>query len=84
MKQSVPLLLPDWALTLVVVLAILAQRYDQLERLIVGFLAFIATAYIIELFIVKPDMAAAAETPGRARIRSVSWRKNAASFCVFG
>jgi manganese transport protein len=48
-------------LTLVlVVLAILAQRYDQLERLIVVFLAFIAAAYIIELFIVKPDMAAAA------------------------
>ena len=43
-----------------VVLAILGQRYDQLERLIVVFLAFIAGAYIIELFIVKPDMAAAA------------------------
>jgi len=48
-------------LTLVlVVLAVLGQRYDQLERLIVVFLAFIAAAYIIELFIVKPDMAAAA------------------------
>jgi manganese transport protein len=43
-----------------VVLAILGQRYDQLERLIVVFLAFIAAAYVIELFIVKPDMAAAA------------------------
>ena len=46
-----------WSL---VVLAILGQRYDQLERLIVVFLAFIAVAYIVELFIVKPDMAAAA------------------------
>ena len=56
--------IPLWAgapLSLVlVVLAILGQRYDQLERLIVIFLAFIAIAYIAELFIVKPDMAAAA------------------------
>ncbi len=56
--------IPLWAgapLTLaLVVLAILGQRYDRLERLIVVFLAFIAAAYIIELFIVKPDMAAAA------------------------
>ena len=44
----------------IVVLAILGQRYDRLERLIIVFLAFIAGAYIIELFIVKPDMAAAA------------------------
>jgi manganese transport protein len=43
-----------------VVLAILGQRYDQLERLIIVFLAFIAAAYIVEIFIVKPDMAAAA------------------------
>jgi len=56
--------IPLWAgapLTLaLVVLAILGQRYDQLERLIVVFLAFIAAAYVVELFIVKPDMAAAA------------------------
>jgi manganese transport protein len=56
--------IPLWAgapLSLaLVVLAILGQRYDQLERLIVVFLAFIAIAYIVELFIVKPDMAAAA------------------------
>ena len=56
--------IPLWAgapLSLViVVLAILGQRYDQLERLIVVFLAFIAIAYIAELFIVKPDMAVAA------------------------
>jgi len=43
-----------------VLLAIIGQRYDQLERLIIVFLAFIAGAYIVELFIVKPDMAAAA------------------------
>jgi manganese transport protein len=43
-----------------VVLAIIGQRYDQLERLIIAFLAFIAAAYIVELFVVKPDMAAAA------------------------
>jgi manganese transport protein len=56
--------IPLWAgapLSLVlVVIAILGQRYDQLERLIVVFLALIAIAYIVELFIVKPDMAAAA------------------------
>jgi manganese transport protein len=56
--------IPLWVgapLTLaLVVLAILGQRYDRLERLIVIFLAFIAVAYIVELFIVKPDMAAAA------------------------
>jgi manganese transport protein len=40
--------------------AIVGQRYDQLERLIIVFLAFIAGAYIVELFIVRPDMAAAA------------------------
>ena len=43
-----------------VVLAIIGQRYDRLERLIIVFLAFIAAAYIVEIFIVKPDMAAAA------------------------
>jgi manganese transport protein len=56
--------IPLWIgapLTLViVVLAILGQRYESLERLIMAFLAFIAGAYVIELFIVKPDMAAAA------------------------
>ncbi len=44
----------------IVVLTILGQRYESLERLIMAFLAFIAGAYVIELFIVKPDMAAAA------------------------
>jgi manganese transport protein len=56
--------IPLWIgapLTLALVaLAILGQRYDQLERLIVVFLALIGVAYIIELFLVKPDMAAAA------------------------
>ncbi len=45
---------------MIVVLAILGQRYESLERLIMAFLAFIAGAYIVELFIVKPDMVAAA------------------------
>jgi manganese transport protein len=44
----------------IVVLTILGQRYESLERLIMVFLAFIAGAYVVELFIVKPDMAAAA------------------------
>jgi manganese transport protein len=44
----------------IVVLTILGQRYESLERLIMAFLAFIAGAYVVELFIVKPDMAAAA------------------------
>ena len=69
-----------------VVLAILGQRYDQLERLIVVFLAFIAAAYIIELFIVKPDMAAAAPALARAeplgRVASSSpWGCSAPSSC---
>ncbi len=42
-----------------VFLAILGQKYHQLERMIVVFLAIIATCYIIELFLVGPDWAAA-------------------------
>jgi len=43
-------------LTLVLVaLVMLGQRYEQLERLIIFFLAFVAIAYIIEVFIVHPD-----------------------------
>jgi manganese transport protein len=43
-------------LTLVLVaLAILGQRYEQLERLIIFFLALVAIAYVIEVFIVHPD-----------------------------
>ena len=49
-----------WPGPTLVVLAILAQRYDQLERLIIVFLAFIAAAYIIEIFIVRPNMGVAA------------------------
>ena len=56
--------LPLWvgaSLTLVLVyLAILGQQYHRLERIILVFLAVIAACYIIELFIVKPDWAAAA------------------------
>ncbi len=56
--------LPLWIgapLTLVLVyLAILGQQYHRLERIILVFLAVIAACYVIELFIVKPDWAAAA------------------------
>jgi len=56
--------LPLWlgaVLTLVLVyVAILGQQYHRLERLILVFLAVIATCYIVEIFIVKPDMAQAA------------------------
>lgn len=56
--------IPIWAgapLTLVIVtLAILGQRYDSLERMIMFFLAFIAAAYIIELLLVHPDWGSAA------------------------
>ncbi len=48
-------------LTFAIVLwAILAQRYEKLERMIVVFLAGIAGAYLVELFIVKPDLSASA------------------------
>ena len=56
--------LPVWIgapLTLVLVYAaILGQQYHRLERIILVFLAVIAVCYVIELFIVKPDWAAAA------------------------
>jgi manganese transport protein len=56
--------LPLWAgapLTLALVyLAILGQQYHRLERMILVFLAVIAGCYVIELFIVRPDMGAAA------------------------
>lgn len=55
--------IPLWLgapLTLVlVVVAILGQRYHGLERMIVVFLALIAACYAVELFIVKPDWMAA-------------------------
>lgn len=41
----------------IVFLAILGQRYQQMERMIVGFLAVIAACYILELLIVQPDWA---------------------------
>ncbi len=56
--------LPVWIgapLTLVLVyVAILGQQYHRLERIILVFLAVIAACYVVELFIVKPDWAAAA------------------------
>ena len=56
--------IPLWVgapLTVVIVfIAILGQQYHQLERMIVVFLAIIAACYVVELFLVKPDWAAAA------------------------
>ena len=43
-----------------VFLAILGQQYHKLERMIVAFLAVIAGCYIVELFLVGPNWAAAA------------------------
>ncbi len=55
---SLLLHIPVWAgapLTLAVVLVlILGQQYDNLERVIVGFLALIGICYVIELFLVHP------------------------------
>lgn len=49
-------------ITLVIVaIAILWQRYERLERMVVIFLSIIAAAYLIELFITKPDLVAAAQ-----------------------
>jgi len=44
----------------VVFLVILRQQYHSLERMILVFLAVIAGCYIIELFLVHPDMGSAA------------------------
>jgi NRAMP (natural resistance-associated macrophage protein)-like metal ion transporter len=44
----------------IVFVAILGQQYHRLERMIVVFLAIIAACYIIELYLVHPDWAAAA------------------------
>lgn len=56
--------LPLWVgapLTVCIVfVAILGQQYHRLERMIVVFLAVIAGCYIVELFLVSPDWAAAA------------------------
>lgn len=47
-------------LTLVVVTFVIAKnQYQRLERLIVGLLALIAAAYVIELFTVDPDLGSA-------------------------
>ena len=43
-----------------VFIAILGQAYHRLERMIVVFLAIIAACYVVEIFIVHPDWAAAA------------------------
>lgn len=44
----------------IVFVAVLGQQYHRLERMIVVFLAIIAACYILELFLVHPDWAAAA------------------------
>ncbi len=44
----------------IVFVAILGQQYHRLERMIVVFLAVIAACYVVELFLVHPDWAAAA------------------------
>jgi manganese transport protein len=44
----------------IVFVAILGQQYHRLERMIVVFLAVIAGCYVVELFLVHPDWAAAA------------------------
>jgi len=55
--------IPVWIgapLTVVIVsLAILGQRYDSLERLIIMFLALIAGAYVVELVLVHPNWSTA-------------------------
>jgi manganese transport protein len=57
---GIPVIVGAVLTVIIVIIAILGQRYERLERMIVIFLAGIAAAYLIELFIVKPDMAAAA------------------------
>lgn len=42
----------------IVFIAVLGQRYQQMERMIVGFLAIIAACYVLELVIVRPDWGA--------------------------
>ncbi len=50
---------PLWLGALITVLLetffIVSQRYHKLEKIIIGFLGIIALAYLLELFIVKPD-----------------------------
>jgi len=54
--------LPLWLGALLTVLLetffIISQRYHNLEKIIIGFLGIIAFAYLIELFIIKPDWTA--------------------------
>ncbi len=57
---GIPVIIGAILTLVIVVIAILAQRYEHLERMIVVFLAGIALAYLIEMFIVGPDMGATA------------------------
>jgi manganese transport protein len=54
---------PLWAgaalTVLIVTILVIGQKYHSLERIIIGFLGVIALCYIVELFIVKPDLPSA-------------------------
>lgn len=69
---GIPIIIGALITLVIVVIAILGQRYEQLERMIVVFLAGIAAAYLIELFIVKPDLSATARGMFIPRIDSQS------------
>jgi manganese transport protein len=69
---GIPMIIGAILTMIIVVTAVLAQRYEQLERMIVLFLAAIAAAYLIELFIVKPNVAATAEGMILPRLNSQS------------
>lgn len=69
---GIPIIIGAIITLIIVVIAILGQKYEKLERMIVVFLAGIAAAYLIELFIVKPDMAAVARGMVIPRVNSDS------------
>ena len=56
---GIPLYIGAPLTVLFVFFAILGQRFKNLERMVVSFFAVIAGCYVVELFIVKPDMSAA-------------------------
>ncbi|NOZ05671.1 MAG: hypothetical protein GXP41_04870 [Chloroflexi bacterium] len=56
---GIPVLLGAPITVVLVIAAILGQKYHTLERMIIVFLAIIAACYVVELFIVQPDWAAA-------------------------
>lgn len=46
--------------TIVIIAVVWSQKYDQLEKLVVGFVSLIGLCYLVELYIVKPDWKAVA------------------------